>query len=63
MLFLLQNMHTFRSPGQANFKRLLKISLNMLIAIWQKQNTIFEPIQMGFSCKLKAWWKVKANPP
>ena len=44
MSFLLQNMHTFRSPGQANFKNLLKISLNMLIAIWQKQNTIFEPI-------------------
>ena len=41
MLFFLQNLHTFRRLGQANFKRLLKISLKILLAIWQKRNGIF----------------------
>ena len=41
MLFFLQNLNTFRRLGQANFKRLLKISLKILLAIWQKRNGIF----------------------
>ena len=41
MLFFLQNLHTLRRLGQANFKRLLKISLKILLAIWQKRNGIF----------------------
>ena len=41
MLFFLKNLHTFRRLGQANFKRLLKISLKILLAIWQKRNGIF----------------------